>query len=66
MHSHPMNEARHQLESLLRETPAKARVRQQGAFDEVARGSPPDRKFWARADWAAAPSGFCKELISKC
>jgi FkbM family methyltransferase len=39
MHSHPMNEARHQLESLLRETPAKARVRQQGAFDEVARGS---------------------------
>lgn len=34
-----MNDARHQLESLLRETPAQARLRQRDAFDGVARGS---------------------------
>jgi FkbM family methyltransferase len=39
MHLHSMNDASHQLESLLRETPAQARLRQQDAFDGVARGS---------------------------
>jgi FkbM family methyltransferase len=34
-----MNDPRHHLESLLRETPARARLRQRDAFDGVARGN---------------------------
>jgi len=45
-----MKKIREQLESLLRETPAAARVRQQDAFDEAAAGRRRIVIFGAAAD----------------